>query len=235
MMSKALQLNAFRLPTDNDACTVTAYSSAEGMMDSPAVSYDFDLFIDKSGWRVVSVDSEYSDNKAKLAIDGNTNTFWHTNWSWGGGDPTCPHTIVIDMAKNYNVTAITYLARQDGNENGMVKAYEVFLSTDGQEWGTAVVNGSFQKITSLQTAKLKTVTTARYMKFVAKSEINNGAWTSAAEISIEAQPEATAINTIQLKNEPAKQIFDLQGRRHDVSQAALPHGVYVSKGRKFVK
>ena len=32
-------------------------------------------------------------------------------------------TIVIDMNRIYEVTAITYMARTDGNANGMVKAY----------------------------------------------------------------------------------------------------------------
>ena len=43
--------------TYNDACTVTAYCTAEGQMDSPKMNYDFDLYINKSGWKVVSADS----------------------------------------------------------------------------------------------------------------------------------------------------------------------------------
>ena len=139
------------------------------------------------------------------------------------------------MATNYKLTAITYLSRQDGNQNGMVKEYEVYLSTDGQTWGTKVASGSFQNTTALQTAKLNTATTARYMKFVAKSEINGNAWTSAAEIGIEAEDEATAINMMQNKKESMKYVYDLQGHRHDGSQASLPHGIYIAQGRKIVK
>jgi len=219
--------------THNSACTVTAYSTADGLMNSPMMSYDFPLFIDKSAWKVKSVDSYQSGNEAKLAIDGKNSTFWHTQWS--PSEPTHPHTIVIDMATNYKVTAITYLARQDGNQNGMVKEYEVYLSTDGQTWGTKVVSGSFQNTTALQIAKLNTTTTARYMKFVAKSEINGRAWTSAAEIGIEALDETTAINTLQIQNRDSKYVYDLQGHRHDASQTALPHGIYIAQGRKVVK
>jgi beta-galactosidase len=217
----------------NSACTVTAYSKAEGMINSPAMSYDFPLFIDKSAWKVISVDSYQSGNEAKMAIDGNNSTFWHTQWS--PSEPTHPHTIVIDMATSYKVTAITYLARQDGNQNGMVKEYEVYLSTDGQTWGTKVVSGSFKNTTALQTAKLNTATTARYIKFVAKSEVNGRAWTSASEIGIEALDETTAVNTVQQQNPQTKYIYDLQGHRLDASQVSLPHGIYIAQGRKIVK
>ena len=216
----------------NAACTVTAYSTLDGLMTSPMMSYDFPLFIDKSSWKVKSVDSYQGGNEAKYAIDGNTSTFWHT--AWGSNEPKHPHTIVIDMATNYNVTAITYLSRQDGNQNGMVKAYEIYLSTDGQTWGSAAT-GNFKNTTALQTAKLKKTTTARYIKFVAKSEINGNAWTSAAEIGIEATNETTAINSVQMQSQDTKYIYDLQGHRHDASQASLPHGIYIAQGRKVMK
>ena len=188
-------------------------------MNSPMMSYDFPLFIDKSAWKVKSVDSYQGGNEAKLAIDGNNSTFWHT--AWGTNEPRHPHT----------VTAITYLSRQDGNQNGMVKEYEVYLSTDGQTWGAKVASGSFQNTTALQTAKLNTATTARYMKFVAKSEINGNAWTSAAEIGIEAEDEATAINMMQNKKESMKYVYDL----HIVMMVRRPHFLTVSILLKDVK
>ena len=217
----------------NAACTVTAYSTLDGLMTSPVMSYDFPLFIDKSAWKVISVDSYQGGNEANLAIDGNNSTFWHT--AWGTNEPKHPHTIVIDMATNYNVTAITYLARQDGNQNGMVKAYEIYLSTDGNTWGSAAATGNFQNITAQQTAKLNTAIIARYIKFIAKSEVNGNAWTSAAEIGVEALDETTAVNTLQKENADSKYVYDLQGHRHDASQASLPPGVYIAQGRKIVK
>ena len=219
--------------THNDACNVTAYSTAEGLMDSPLMSYDLPLFVSKTSWKVVSADSYQGGNEAKYAIDGNVGTFWHT--AWGTNETTHPHTIIIDMATNYNVTAITYLARQDGNQNGMVKDYEVYLSTDGTTWGTAVATGTFQNTTSLQSTKLNNSTIARYMKFVAKSEMNGKAWTSAAEIGIEAESIPAAINNTRTGKDSKKYVYDLKGQRHDASLSELPHGVYIEKGRKVVK
>jgi beta-galactosidase len=214
----------------NEACTIRAYSSADGLMDSPVMEYAFDLYINKSGWKVVSADSYQGGNEAKLAVDGNNGTFWHT--AWGNNEPQCPHTIVIDMAKIYNVTACTYLARQDGNQNGMVKGYEFYLSTDGKTWGQAVATGEFKNTTATQVAKLKSATNARYMKFVAKSEVNDNAWTSAAEISIQAASDVTAIENIPPLSHGVGAVYNLQGRRMD---GPAHRGVYIQNGKKIVK
>ncbi len=217
--------------TNNDACTVTAYCTADGLMESPKMSYDFDLYLSKSGWKVVSADSYQGGNEAKLAIDGKNDTFWHT--AWGANEPKHPHQIIIDMAKTYMVTGITYLARQDGNTNGMVKAYEVYLSTDGKTWGTAAVSGEFSNTTATQVAKLKTATAARYMKFVAKSEVKGNAWTSAAEIGIQAQSDVTAIQGLTPPLSPGEGFtYNLQGQR---LSGPADKGIYIQKGKKLIK
>ena len=216
--------------THNAACTVTAYCTAEGLFESAKTSYDFDMFIDKSGWKLVSADSQHGGNEAKLAFDGKTNTFWHTEYQ--GSEPTCPHTIVVDMNKIYKVTAFTYMARQDGTQNGMVKAYEVYLSTDGKTWGQPVATGEFVNTTSLQVAKLKTPAVGRYLKFVAKSEINGKAWTSAAEIGIQAEADVTAIAMPRANGDRAiTAAYDLAGRR--APNLARP-GLLIVGGQKML-
>ena len=218
-----------------DACTVKTYCVADGMLTSPTMTYQFDMFINKSAWKVVSYDSQHGGNEARLAIDGNNSTFWHTDW--GANEPACPHTIVIDMQKIYNVTAFTYLSRQDGNQNGMVKAYEVYLSLDGTTWGNPVASGEFKNTTALQVATLKTPTPGRYLKLVAKSEINNNKWTSAAEIGIKASADITAIHPITSEHAHlfTSAVYDLQGRRMKGEAASWPRGIYISNGRKVLK
>jgi len=213
----------------NPACSVTAYSTADGLFESARTSYDFDMFIDKSGWKLVSADSQHGGNEAKLAFDGKNNTFWHTEYQ--GSEPACPHTIVVDMNKIYKVTAFTYLARQDGTQNGMVKAYEVYLSTDGKTWGQPVATGEFVNTTSLQVAKLKTPTVARYLKLVAKSEINGKAWTSAAEIGIQAEADVTAVAAPRVVGASSAVSYDLAGR--PVSASARP-GLRITGGQKLI-
>ena len=57
-----------------DACTVKTYCVADGMLTSPTMTYQFDMFINKSAWKVVSYDSQHGGNEARLAIDGNNST-----------------------------------------------------------------------------------------------------------------------------------------------------------------
>ena len=137
------------------------------------------------------------------------------------------------MVKTYRVTAFTYLARQDGNQNGMVKAYEIYLSTDGKTWGTAAVTGEFKNTTAQQVAKLKTATAARYIKFVAKSEDQRQAWTSAAEIGIQAESDVTAISETRSEEGGMRNVFfDLQGRR---LSGPVDRGIYIQNGKKLIK
>ena len=216
----------------NDACTITAYSTANGLMDSPLMTYDFPLFVSKSAWKLVSADSQHGGNEAVKAFDNNTGTFWHTEW--GANEPTCPHTLIVDMVKTYQVRAFTYLARQDGNQNGMVKAYEVYLSTDGKTWGSPVVSGEFKNTTSLQTAALATPVVGRYLKFVAKSEMNGNAWTSAAEIGIEASADVSAINEVlDGPSSHSRLSYDLQGRR--LADNTSYRGIYIQNGQKILR
>ena len=219
---------------NNDACTIKAYCIADGLLSSPVMTYHFDLFINKTAWKLVSADSQHSGNEAKLAFDGKNNTFWHTEYQ--GSEPQCPHTLIIDMVNTYKVTAFTYLARQDGNANGMVKSYEFYLSNDKNSWGSPVVSGEFKNTTALQTAKLNTPQTARYLKLIAKSEINGNAWSSCAELGIEIVPGSTGISclTPNASSVGNGNVYDLQGRRHDVAES-LPHGMYIMEGRKIVK
>ena len=73
--------------------------------------------ISQSGW-TATADSAQAGNPASYAIDGNNSTFWHSEYS-----PVLtqlPHTITIDMKASYLVGSITYLPRQDGNNNGHI-------------------------------------------------------------------------------------------------------------------
>ena len=214
---------------NNNACNIKAYCCKEGLLDSPVMSYNFDLYINKSTWKLVSVDSDHSGNEAAKAFDNNNSTFWHTEY-WGS-EPKCPHTLVIDMTKIYEVTAFTYLARQDGSQNGMVKEFEVYLSLDGKTWGKAVASGELKNTTALQVVKLQKATAGRYLKLVAKSEVNGKAWSSAAEVGIQANADVTAIDapTSHFKNDNTY-----------YSMAGVPvstptsKGVYVRNGKKVV-
>jgi hypothetical protein len=110
--------------------------------------------IGRAGWVAMADSAELVDetDPASAAIDGNTLSFWHTEWAPGGEatDPKPPHSLIIDMTSKHPVIGFTYLPRQDG-ANGRIKDWEFYVSNDGQTWGQAVKTGTFPDGTGLQT------------------------------------------------------------------------------------
>ena len=116
----------------------------------------------------------------------------------------------------------------------MVKAYEVYLSLDKSTW-TKVASGEFKNTTALQTATFTKATAGRYLKFVAKSEINGNAWTSAAEIGIEAEADITGVTPVVAPSKECQGYYDLQGRLYSADFQSLPSGIYINNGKKVKK
>jgi len=139
-----------------------------------------------AGWKVVATDSQEmagENNSAANAIDGNSSTIWHTRWN---DDLKLPHFITIDMGTPHHISGFTYLPRQDGNPNGTVANYRFETSTDGINWITNIVSGTFANIqnnSSLQEVTFAPIN-ARFFRFTALHEVNGNGWTSAAEISV---------------------------------------------------
>ena len=93
---------------------------------APAAAQVISAAISQAGW-TITVDSQNSgtNNLGTLAIDGNTTTFWHSQYQ-----PTLinlPHTATIDMKSAYLVGSITYLPRQDGNPNGRIGQHVISI------------------------------------------------------------------------------------------------------------
>lgn len=144
--------------------------------------------------KVVKADSEETageDAKAANAVDGNAETIWHTQWQ--DASPSHPHEIVIEIQPACSIKGLTYLPRQGEMTNGDIKEYEVYLSTDGKDFGKPVRSGTFAAGKEKKTVVFKPAR-AGFIKLVAKSEINEQAWTSAAEIGIVQEGEKVAVD-----------------------------------------
>jgi hypothetical protein len=138
----------------------------------------------KLALKVVKADSEETageDGKAANAVDGDLNTHWHTQWQ--DASPPCPHEIVIELPPATTIKGFTYLPRQDDSENGTIKGYEFYISNDGQDFGQPVAKGEWENSKDLKTVTFAP-TACRFIKLKALSEVNDGAWTSAAEIGV---------------------------------------------------
>lgn len=153
--------------------------------------------ISKSAWTIPSVDSEAENNPASYAIDGDINTFWHT--PWGAEETAYPHEITINLGALYQLTGFTYLPRQDDNENGIIREFQISVSTDGINW-EAAAEGTWGNAKNEKWVPLDTVN-AQYVKLTAISEINDKPYASAAEISLYGEKSVTTgTNNLPLKN-----------------------------------
>ncbi|SEH98303.1 glycoside hydrolase catalytic domain [Akkermansia glycaniphila] len=83
--------------------------------------------LDKKGWKVSFASSQEVKKEqapASRAIDGNTDTFWHTPYE--GQVPNPPHIIAIDLGKAENVSAVRVFGR-DAQKVGGAKDVEVLV------------------------------------------------------------------------------------------------------------
>ena len=146
--------------------------------------------------KVVKVSSEETageDAKAANAVDGNAETIWHTQWQ--DASPAHPHEIIIEIQPACSIKGLTYLPRQGEMTNGDIKEYEVYLSTDGNDFGKPVRSGVFAAGKEKKTVVFKPAK-AGFVKLVAKSEISDQAWASAAEIGIVQEGEKVAVDPV---------------------------------------
>jgi len=136
----------------------------------------------KANWRVVHVDSEEIDEgPAKNAIDGDPDSYWHTNYSTT--DDSFPHEIQVDTGMVQAIGGFSYVPRQDG-VNGRVAKYEFYVSIDGKEWGPAVASGTFPRTAEPSKIYLSSPANGRYFKFRALSEQQGQKWASVGELDI---------------------------------------------------
>lgn len=131
--------------------------------------------------KVVKVDSEEPDSKGANAVDGNPDTIWHTQWQHRS--PKHPHEIVIQLIPPSKIKGLFYLPRQDGSENGTIKGYEIYVSTDGEHFGQPVKKGEFA-VGSERKFVLFGAKQCGFIKLVALSSQNGNPYTSAAEIGV---------------------------------------------------
>ena len=137
--------------------------------------------INRANWKV-TCDSQESGYGCQKAIDGNNNTFWHTNYDQDPNPPP-PHHITVDLGSAFNINGISALPRQDGNSHGFISRHEVAVSTDGNTWQTTAFGTWYTDDATLKVANFETVL-ARYVRLTAITEVYGNPWTSLAEINI---------------------------------------------------
>jgi hypothetical protein len=134
--------------------------------------------------KFVSVDSEETSAQhgyGENAVDGNPDTYWHTEWQ--NHSPGPPHEIIIELVPPAIIRGFTYLPPQVESDHGIIRDYEFYVSNDGRNFGQPVKKGAFKQGKEIKTESFAPVK-CRFIKLKAISEINGLPWTSAAEIGV---------------------------------------------------
>lgn len=142
---------------------------------------------------IVSAGSEELDDSdiskegpAELAIDGNSDTIWHTYWH-NHSDDYNNQWYQIELDSMYQIDGLMYLPRQDSFYNGTVQSYKILISHDGENWKEVIadtwdnsLNDKSWRNVSFSTVK------ANYVRFkIEESYCDNGTiCSSAAEIRL---------------------------------------------------
>ena len=140
--------------------------------------------VDRTGWGVEANTEELTGEGAvnghkEALIDGNLNTFWHSQWDGEGKNPPLPHIIIFDMQKTQNILSIE-LARRQNNLD--LKAVMFSISDDKENW-TELGKLDFpnDKVPNAQIILLPKAISGRYFRTTV-TDSNNGVNASIAEI-----------------------------------------------------
>ena len=132
---------------------------------------------------VINASSQESgEGDASNLVDGDVNTTWHTMYSVTVAQ--YPHWVDFDAGDVKTIKGFTYLPRQDGGTNGCIKDYSLQLSMDGENWGEAVIKGSFQKGNKLQKVMLEKPVKARFIRFTGLNSQNGADFAGGAEFTV---------------------------------------------------
>lgn len=130
----------------------------------------------------VLVDSFEPGYEGSKAVDQDPRTLWHTKWS--GQKPSHPHDIQIHLDTPVNLKGITYLPRQDGNPNGWIRDYAVYVSNSVGQWGDPVARGTFEKDASLKSVQFEKQLSARYIRIEVIKGFGKDIFASIAELDL---------------------------------------------------
>ncbi|SCP98986.1 discoidin domain-containing protein [Anaerobium acetethylicum] len=137
------------------------------------------------------------EGPAAYAFDGNESTWWHSNYS---PKDDLPATIEIDMNAVYNINKFTYVPRTDGNLNGCITSYKLYVRKNASdEWTAITENGTWENSSATKDIKFDAAE-ARYIKFVAVA--GGSGFASASEFKIN-KVTAAAVTGISLNQTEA--------------------------------
>jgi hypothetical protein len=133
----------------------------------------------------VKADSAHGGNEAIFALDGDPTTIWHTSWGGEEAKKPFPHELVIEFIKPVLIRGVVVEPRQDRIQNGWIKDYAVYVSSDGKEWGEPVARGEFPRDRDKKQVEFGKEVEAKFLKLEALSNFSTeNNYASVAEIEL---------------------------------------------------
>lgn len=137
--------------------------------------------------------SEYTgdsatDGPASWAIDGKTETWWHTNYPGTVAEEN--RYITLDLGSEHTIDGYRYYSRS-GQSNGRVGEYKIEVSTDGQDWKEAAT-GTWENTVGWKLAEFEAVD-AQYVRLTGVTTYGEGSqqnqFMTAAEVRVRLAPD----------------------------------------------
>jgi hypothetical protein len=137
--------------------------------------------IRKVGWSASADNFQAgTGNEPSNAIDGDPNSFWHTEF-FNPSPPAHPHRLDVSLGGTFTMTMVAYTPKQL-DPNGRIGNYTIYTSGDGSSWDLAT-SGSFSNGTATEYATFPEVT-ASHVRIVAHSDVTGGPWTAIGELDV---------------------------------------------------
>ena len=165
---------------------LNAYAASDTNSPTPTPT----AAVSRTGWVVAASVSNGGEPPSNM-VDGNTATRWSTGTAMSSGQ-----SVTVDMGTAHSIDEITM---DSGSSAGdFARGYQLFLSSDGSSWGSAVAagNGSAALVDVTFTAEA-----ARYFKVVQTGSAGN--WWSIAELNAYAASDTTSPTPTPTATSPA--------------------------------
>lgn len=168
--------------------------------------------VDRSNWEVIYYDSRQFTYDPEKAFDDDINSYWISQLN--PSTTELPHEIQIDMGEVQDLVAFSYLPRVDSIKDGSIKAFEFYISNNKSDWGNPVAQGTWNESKRYNVGFPKT--SGRYIRIVAKSEIEGKAMSSIAELLVWQQYDGTTAveelkqNTVKIYPQPFKNTITIE-------------------------
>ncbi|MBU8984269.1 discoidin domain-containing protein [Bifidobacterium bifidum] len=158
-----------------------------------------------------------TEGPKKFAVDGNTSTYWHSNWT-----PTTVNDlwIAFELQKPTKLDALRYLPRPAGSKNGSVTEYKVQISDDGTNW-TDAGSGTWTTDYGWKLAEFNRPVTTKHVRLKAVhtyADSGNDKFMSASEIRLRKAVDTTDISGATV-TVPAKLTVDQVDADHPATFA----------------